>query len=223
MRYYFAYDQVGSLRAMIDGNGTVVKTVTYDSFGNVLEDSNEALAVPFGFAGGLYDADTGLVRFGFRDYDAEVARWTAKDRIGFAGGDSDLYGYVQSDPLDKIDDLGLYVVPFVGEVGPRGINYYDPYYQPPQPWSPPKGPFGPKCGPEGSNLATWIPDSIPDACEKHDKCYDECAKACEDYSCKQRCDYKLMWDSIIYGTATYFGGKDAYDAAKEKYGCPKPD
>ena len=104
--YYLACDQVGSLRAVADASGTVVKTVTYDSFGNVLEDSNESLAVPFGFAGGLYDADTGLVRFGYRDYDAEVGRWTAKDPIGFGGGDSDLYGYCGGDPVDSVDING---------------------------------------------------------------------------------------------------------------------
>ena len=29
-----------------------------------------------------------------RDYDPESGRWTAKDPIGFAGGDANLYGYV---------------------------------------------------------------------------------------------------------------------------------
>jgi len=29
---------------------------------------------PFGFAGGLYDRDTNLVRFGARDYDPETGR-----------------------------------------------------------------------------------------------------------------------------------------------------
>ncbi len=104
--YYLACDQVGSLRAVADASGTMVKSVTYDSFGNVLEDSNEALAVPFGFAGGLYDADTGLVRFGFRDYDAEVGKWTAKDSIGFGGGDSDLYGYCGENPISLISAPG---------------------------------------------------------------------------------------------------------------------
>ncbi len=105
--YYLAHDQVGSLRAVIDANGTVVKTVTYDSFGNMLNDSNENFTVPFGFAGGLYDADAGLVRFGFRDYDAEVGRWTAKDPIGFGGGVSDLYGYCVDDPISWIELEGL--------------------------------------------------------------------------------------------------------------------
>ncbi len=106
--YYLVCDQVGSLRAVADASGTVVKTVTYDAFGNVLEDSNESLTVPFGFAGGLYEADAGLVRFGFRDYDAEVGRWTAKDPIGFGGGDSDLYGYCGGKPVNWVDIDGKF-------------------------------------------------------------------------------------------------------------------
>ena len=35
----------------------------------------------FGFAGGIYDPDTELVRFGARDYDPRVGRWTTKDPI----------------------------------------------------------------------------------------------------------------------------------------------
>ena len=106
-RFYLAYDQVGSLRAVTDASGAMVKAVTYDSFGTVLEDSNPALDLPFGFAGGLHDADTGLVRFGFRDYAPEVGRWTAKDPIGFKGRDSDLYGYCGGDPVNSVDSLGL--------------------------------------------------------------------------------------------------------------------
>ena len=57
---------------------------------------------PSGFAGGLYDPDTGLVRFGARDYDPDVGRWTAVDPILFAGGDTNLYGYVLNDPVNMI-------------------------------------------------------------------------------------------------------------------------
>ena len=62
--------------------------------------------MPFGFASGLYDKDTSLVRFGYRDYDPDIGRWTAKDPIGFAGGDTDLYGYVLNDPINLIDPSG---------------------------------------------------------------------------------------------------------------------
>ena len=105
-RYFLVYDQVGSLRAVVDSAGAAVKTVEYDSFGNVIADSNSAFAVPFGFAGGLFDSDTGLTRFGYRDYDADVGRWTAKDPIGFEGGDTDLYGYVIGDPVNGVDSEG---------------------------------------------------------------------------------------------------------------------
>ena len=61
----------------------------------------------FGFASGIYDADTKLVRFGARDYDPRVGRWTSKDPIRFAGGDADLYGYVLNDPVNFVDPSGL--------------------------------------------------------------------------------------------------------------------
>lgn len=62
---------------------------------------------PFGFAGGIYDQHTKLTRFGARDYDAETGRWTAKDPIGFAGGDPNLSVYVGNDPVNFIDPSGL--------------------------------------------------------------------------------------------------------------------
>jgi len=70
-------------------------------------------SVPFGYAGGLYDAETGLVRFGARDYDAALGRWTTKDPILFAGGDPNVYGYVGNDPVNRVDPEGLFA-PVVG-------------------------------------------------------------------------------------------------------------
>jgi uncharacterized protein RhaS with RHS repeats len=56
------------------------------------------------------------VRFGYRDYDPDIGRWTAKDPIGFAAGDTDLYGYCVNDPINWTDPDGLLVVP-----GPTGV------------------------------------------------------------------------------------------------------
>jgi RHS repeat-associated protein len=106
--YYLAYDQVGSLRVVADSTGSVVKRISYDSFGNIITDTNEAFKIPFGFAGGLHDRDTRLVRFGYRDYDPDVGRWTAKDPILFSGGDTDLYGYGLNDPINAVDPDGLW-------------------------------------------------------------------------------------------------------------------
>jgi RHS repeat-associated protein len=85
----------------------VVQRRDYDEFGVVadvlLPDST--LVLPFGFAGGLYDGDTGLVRFGARDYDAETGRWLAKDPRLLRGG-VNLYVYVGDDPVGLIDPTG---------------------------------------------------------------------------------------------------------------------
>ena len=107
-KYYLHYDQAGTLRVVTQEDGTIVKQIAYDTFGNVLSESNASFKVPFGFAGGLYDSDTKLTRFGYRDYDAYTGKWTAKDPIGFNGGDSNLYGYVLGDPVDFVDPFGLF-------------------------------------------------------------------------------------------------------------------
>ena len=106
-RYYIQTDHLGSPRVISSANGTVIKTISYDSYGNVISDSNPDFSIPFGFAGGLHDADTKLIRFGYRDYDPETGCWTARDPIGFAGGDTNLYGYVLGDPVNFIDPEGL--------------------------------------------------------------------------------------------------------------------
>jgi len=133
-RYYLAYDQIGTLRLVLDAAGTTVKRLDYDTFGRLLSDSNPGLALPFAFAGGLFDKDTGLVRFGARDYDPDTGRWTAKDPIGFAGGDTDFYGYCLSDPMNFVDVTGLdscgsgwtaYVIP---EMFPDSCKKHDECY-----------------------------------------------------------------------------------------------
>lgn len=123
--YYLTYDQVGSLRIVADDYGIVVKRINYDTFGNIIDDTDPAFEMPFGFAGGLHDRDTELVRFGYRDYDPDVGRWTAKDPILFAAGDTDLYGYVLNNPVNLIDPVGLahWAVGLIGEglLGGGGI------------------------------------------------------------------------------------------------------
>ena len=95
----------------------IIKEITYDTFGNIRSDSNPSFKVPFGFAGGLYDQDTKLTRFGYREYDTYTGKWTAKDPIGFAGGDSNLYGYVLGDPVGLVDPTGLFGLRDIFESG----------------------------------------------------------------------------------------------------------
>jgi len=104
--YRIIADHLGSPRLVVNtANGLVIQRMDYDAFGNVITDTNPGFQ-PFGFAGGLYDRDTKLVRFGARDYDAETGRWTAKDPILFEGGLANLYSYVGADPVNLQDADG---------------------------------------------------------------------------------------------------------------------
>jgi RHS repeat-associated protein len=105
--YRIISDHLGSVRLVVNvTDGTIAQRIDYDEFGVVLQDTNPGFQ-PFGFAGGIYDSDTGLVRFGARDYDPQVGRWTAKDPIRFAAGELNLLGYVSNDPINSIDPSGL--------------------------------------------------------------------------------------------------------------------
>ena len=105
--YRIISDHLGSPRLVVKtSTGAVVQRMDYDEFGNVTLDTNPGFQ-PFGFAGGIYDADTGLVRFGWRDYDPEVGRWTSKEPLRFDGGDTNLYGYAIFDPINYYDLNGL--------------------------------------------------------------------------------------------------------------------
>lgn len=106
--YRFVTDERGSVRLLLDATtGAVAQRLDYDVWGNVTADTNPGFQ-PFGFAGGHYDRDTSLVRFGARDYDPSTGRWTAKDPLGFGGGQANLYAYVGNDPLNFVDPSGQY-------------------------------------------------------------------------------------------------------------------
>jgi RHS repeat-associated protein len=105
--YQIISDHLGSPRVVIDvATGAIAQRIEYDEFGNVIQDTAPGFQ-PFGFAGGLYDVHTKLVRFGARDYDAEIGRWTIKDPILFDGGDSNVYGYVINNPINITDSNGM--------------------------------------------------------------------------------------------------------------------
>ncbi len=109
--YRLISDHLGSVRLVVNTeNGDVVQQIDYDEFGRVTLNTNAGFQ-PFGYAGGLTDGDTELVRFGARDYDPTTGRWTAKDPILFGGGSSNLYAYALEDPVNYSDINGQQAIP----------------------------------------------------------------------------------------------------------------
>ncbi|MGC4064923.1 MAG: RHS repeat-associated core domain-containing protein [Polyangiaceae bacterium] len=109
--YRIVADHLGSPRRVVNidpaKSSDILMEARYSAFGIPTLVSGSLSAVPFGFAGGMYDSDTELVRFGARDYDARFGRWTHKDPILFGGGQANLYVYVGNDPVNRIDPSGL--------------------------------------------------------------------------------------------------------------------
>lgn len=104
--YKVITDHLGSVRLVVNSlTGNIAQEIEYDEYGNILGQTG-SFDIPFGFAGGLYDEQTELVRFGARDYDSEIGRWTAKDATLFRGGTSNIYEYCLNNPVNYVDING---------------------------------------------------------------------------------------------------------------------
>ena len=101
---YYGVDHLGSVRRVFASTGTA-PAYDFDPYGAPLQ-----FLVPntdYGYAGMLYNTDSGLYLTRHRAYDPSVGRWLSRDPIG---EDSDpaanLYGYVGEDPIGYTDANG---------------------------------------------------------------------------------------------------------------------
>jgi RHS repeat-associated protein len=107
--YRVVSDHLGSPRHVVNVANPVdvLFTANYTSFGVIAGTGLDSL--PFGFAGGMRDPDSGLIRFGVRDFEPTAGRWTSKDRSRFFDG-SNLFAYAHSDPVNFVDVNGRFAI-----------------------------------------------------------------------------------------------------------------
>ena len=87
---------------LVNSSATKVNSYSYDPSGVQLS-ASETVANPWRYASGLFDAQTGLTKFGTRYYDPTLGRWTQRDPSG-----RDLpYAYAGDDPVNNTDPPGL--------------------------------------------------------------------------------------------------------------------
>jgi RHS repeat-associated protein len=84
----------------------VVKTASYDAFGNMTLSGSGDLG-RYGYTGREIDVETGLQYNRARYYDPISHRWLSQDPLGFDAGDSNLYRYVNNAPTNGTDPSGM--------------------------------------------------------------------------------------------------------------------
>ncbi|MBJ7518717.1 MAG: hypothetical protein JHC84_03375 [Solirubrobacteraceae bacterium] len=118
--FYVGADQVGSPRVVVDKDGNVVKRISYDAFGQSTVEHGADFSLPVGFAGGIEDPLTKLVRFGKRDYEPASGRFVFRDPSFFGGSPDNLFAYAGSSPVQHRDPTGLACIGFSAYGGGGG-------------------------------------------------------------------------------------------------------
>ena len=103
-----AYDGNGNVMALINAaDGTLAANYDYGPFGEVIRATGPmAKANPIRFSTKYDDDESDLLYYGYRYYKPSTGTWLSRDPREEYGG-KNLYAFVNSDPLDKNDRLGL--------------------------------------------------------------------------------------------------------------------
>jgi RHS repeat-associated protein len=182
--YYYTRDHLGSIREVTNSTGAVQARYDYDPYGKRIKLSG-TVDVDFGYTGHYHHAPSNLDLTLYRAYDSALGRWISRDPIGESGG-LNLYEYVQNDPLNAIDPVGLFRV------------------------------YGNWCGGDwtGGHKESYTPhsldyyrspqDQLDSACKTHDLCYYQCRKnypcsKAQRSGCFRDCDTRLAMAADAIG------------------------
>ncbi|MGI6346001.1 MAG: RHS repeat domain-containing protein [Limisphaerales bacterium] len=106
--HFPAYDLNGNVMGLVSAaDGIISAKYEYGPFGEVFCSVGDMAKVsPFQFSTKYTDSETDLVYYGYRYYSPALGRWLSRDPIEEQGG-LNLYGFVNNDPVNKWDKLGL--------------------------------------------------------------------------------------------------------------------
>lgn len=104
--YVPTHDIQGSICALIDAEtAQPIEWYRHNAFGEPSQMSSNEPINPWRFSAKRFDADTGLIAFGQRDYDPSIGRWTTPDPLEFIDGPNQ-YAYLLNNPLNLHDLWG---------------------------------------------------------------------------------------------------------------------
>ena len=102
-KYFHHVDLTGSVRAVTNASGSVVKRYDYDPFGTVSKSSGDGVET-HQFTGKRSDLGTGLTYFGSRYYDSDLGRFITSDPARWG---TNWYVYCYNNPLAYVDPDGM--------------------------------------------------------------------------------------------------------------------
>ena len=110
--YFYAFDQLGSVREITDVTASLNTRLDYDPYGRPtkLQGTLDARNTYQGY----FSSDSGLLLTHYRAYDPDLGRWLSRDPVRWLGG-SNFYEFGDSDPINNIDPNGLQACHQTGE------------------------------------------------------------------------------------------------------------
>jgi RHS repeat-associated protein len=108
---YYEADGVGTITSISNSSGAIAETYTYDSFGKP-NSSTGTLTNPFRYTAREFDSETAVYSYRARYFDPSIGRFLSQDpgEEGSLFDALNLYRYVQNNPINYADPLGLYTL-----------------------------------------------------------------------------------------------------------------
>ncbi len=117
-----------SVRSIVSGDGKSAQQYTLSPFGQILHATGDSKN-SYAFNGRRWDGDSELYYFRARFYDPQTGRFISPDPVRFLGG-WNLYSYVNNDPINRADPLGLRPIDalprFITDMIPESIKKATP-------------------------------------------------------------------------------------------------
>lgn len=104
LSYFYHADALGSITALTDSTGTIVKTYTYDSFGRIVNETG-TIENFYTYTARERDSESNLYYYRARYYSPSIGRFLQEDPVELAGG-INLYNYVGNNPVNFTDPTG---------------------------------------------------------------------------------------------------------------------
>jgi len=105
-KYWYRQDIRGSVTNILNSSDAVVKSYTYDAYGNT-EQSGQTFSNSFAYTGAVIDPETGLYYMNARYYDPATGRFINQDSFrGEGEAFWHLYAYCDGDPVNYKDLSG---------------------------------------------------------------------------------------------------------------------